>query len=152
MTAAVEGGEWSAAGPGRTLPPGKIRYPFYRRLGEPQARSGWVENFVPTGIRSWTVQPVVSCYTNWAIPAHSIYERQLLISKVMKFKCNKRTIWFQHRIFPDNIMVTVSSLVHTMGMLMLSYKQAQGQGSEYSICRKLSLWHFSAVNFNTFKT
>ena len=34
MTAALEGGEWSAARPGRTLPPGKIRYPFYRRLGE----------------------------------------------------------------------------------------------------------------------
>ena len=25
--------EWSAARPGRTLSPGKIRYPFYRRLG-----------------------------------------------------------------------------------------------------------------------
>jgi len=25
MTAALEGGEWSAAHPGRTLPPGKIR-------------------------------------------------------------------------------------------------------------------------------
>ena len=33
MTAALEGGEWSAACPGRTLPPGKTRYPFYRRLG-----------------------------------------------------------------------------------------------------------------------
>jgi len=32
MTAAIEGGEWSAALPGRTLPPGKTRYPFYRRL------------------------------------------------------------------------------------------------------------------------
>jgi len=30
MTAALEGGEWSAARPGRTLPPGKIRYPLYR--------------------------------------------------------------------------------------------------------------------------
>ena len=26
MTAALEGGEWSAARPGRTLPPGKTRY------------------------------------------------------------------------------------------------------------------------------
>jgi len=26
-------GEWSAARSGRTLPPGKTRYPFYRRLG-----------------------------------------------------------------------------------------------------------------------
>ena len=31
------GGEWSAARPGRTLPPGKTRYPFYRRLGGPQS-------------------------------------------------------------------------------------------------------------------
>ena len=33
MIAALEGGEWSAARPGRTLPPGKTQYPFYRRLG-----------------------------------------------------------------------------------------------------------------------
>ena len=29
---ALEGGEWSAARLGRTLPPRKTRYPFYRRL------------------------------------------------------------------------------------------------------------------------
>ena len=66
MTAALEGGEWSVARPGRTLPPGKNRYPFYRRLGGPQGRSGRAENLVPTGIRSRTVQPVVSRYTDWA--------------------------------------------------------------------------------------
>jgi len=33
MTAAVEGGEWLAAHPGHTLPPGKTQYPFYRRVG-----------------------------------------------------------------------------------------------------------------------
>ena len=64
MTAALEGGEWSAARPGRTLPPGKTRYPFYRRLDGPQGRSGQAENLVPTGIRSQTVQPVVSHYTD----------------------------------------------------------------------------------------
>ena len=52
MIAALEGGEWSAERPGRTLPPGKTRYPFYRRLGGPQGRSGMAENLVPTGIRS----------------------------------------------------------------------------------------------------
>jgi len=36
-------GEWSAARPGRTLPPRKTRYPFYRRLGGPQGRSGQVQ-------------------------------------------------------------------------------------------------------------
>ena len=66
MTAVLEGGEWSAARPGRTLPPGKTRYPFYRRLGGPQSRSGQPENLVPTGIRSRTVQPIVSRYTEWA--------------------------------------------------------------------------------------
>jgi hypothetical protein len=64
MTAAVEGGEWSAARPGRAVPTGKIRYPFYRRLGGPQGRSVRAENIVPTGTRSRTVQPVVSRYTD----------------------------------------------------------------------------------------
>jgi len=59
-------GEWSAARLGHTLPPGKTRYPLYRRLGGTQGRSGRAENRVPTGIRSWTVQPVVSRYTDWA--------------------------------------------------------------------------------------
>jgi hypothetical protein len=66
MTAALEGGEWSAARPGRTLPPGKIPCPFYRRLGAPQSRSGRAKNLVPTGIRSRTVQFVVSRYTDLA--------------------------------------------------------------------------------------
>ena len=66
MTAALEGGEWSAARLGRTLPPGKTRYSFYRRLCGAQGRAGRTENLVPTGIRSQTVQPVVSRYTDWA--------------------------------------------------------------------------------------
>ena len=71
-------GEWSAARPGRTLPPEKTRYPFYRRLGGSQGRSGRAENLVPTGIRSRTVQPVVSCYTNWTTrPTLSLQRRKL---------------------------------------------------------------------------
>ena len=66
MTAALEGGWWSAASPGRTLPPGNTRYPFYRRLGGPQGWSGQAENLVPTGIRSRIIQPVVSSYTDSA--------------------------------------------------------------------------------------
>ena len=58
MTAALEGGDWSAESPGRTLLPGKTRYPIYRRVGGPQGRSGRAKNLVPTGIRSRTVQPV----------------------------------------------------------------------------------------------
>jgi len=62
MTAALEGVEWSAVHPGRNLPPAKTRYPFYRRLGGSQGRSGRAEKLVPTGIRSRSVQPVVSRY------------------------------------------------------------------------------------------
>jgi len=66
MTTALEGSEWSAARPGRTLLPEKTRYSFYRGLSGPQGRSGRAENLVPTGIRSRTAQPVVSRYTDWA--------------------------------------------------------------------------------------
>ena len=46
--------------------PGKTRYPFHRRLVGPQGRSGRAEKLVPTGIRSQTVQPIISRYTNRA--------------------------------------------------------------------------------------
>ena len=78
MTAALEGGKWSAARSGRTLPPGKTRYPFYRRLGGPQGRSGRAENLVPTGIRSRTAQPVVSRYTDCATWPSSAEKRVTL--------------------------------------------------------------------------
>jgi hypothetical protein len=61
---ALEGDEWSVARPGRTLPPGRTRYPLYRRLGGPQSRSGWAENLAPPGFDPPTDQPVVSRYTD----------------------------------------------------------------------------------------
>ena len=64
MTAALEEGEWSAARPGRTLPPGKTRYPFYSKLGGSKRRAGRAENLVPIEIRSRTFQPVVIHYTD----------------------------------------------------------------------------------------
>jgi hypothetical protein len=42
----------STARPNRTLPPGKTRYPLYRRLGGPQGQSGQREISPPPGIRS----------------------------------------------------------------------------------------------------
>jgi len=53
------------------LPPGKTRFHLYRRLGGLQSRSGQVRKISPPqGFGSRTVQPVVSRYTDWAIPAH----------------------------------------------------------------------------------
>jgi len=72
MTAALEGGEWSAARPGRTIPQGKTRYPFYRRLGGPHGRSGRAEILVPTGIRSRTVQSVTQSLYRLSYRTHNI--------------------------------------------------------------------------------
>jgi hypothetical protein len=53
--------------PWPTLPPGKNRYPFYRRLGGLQGRSGQARKIArPPGIDPRTIQPVVSRYTDWA--------------------------------------------------------------------------------------
>ena len=53
------------------LPPGKTRYPLYRRLGGSQGRSGRMRKILPPpGFDPRTVQLVESRYTDWAIPAH----------------------------------------------------------------------------------
>jgi hypothetical protein len=56
-----------------SLPPAKIQYPLYRRLGGPQGRAErawWISP--PPGFDPRTVQSVVSRYTDWAKPAHII--------------------------------------------------------------------------------
>jgi len=86
MTAALEGGEWSAARPVGTLPPGKTRYPFYRRLGGLQGRTGRAENLVPTGIRSRTVQPVAQSLYRLSYPARiiaNIFSKWIKLSNIL---------------------------------------------------------------------
>ena len=92
MTAALERGEWSAVRPGRNLPPGKTRYPFYRKLVGAQCRSGRAENLVPTGIRFRTVQPVVSRYTDWATGPSPPYRRSSNLS--CRVRLILKEIWF----------------------------------------------------------
>jgi hypothetical protein len=54
-------------------PQGKTQFSLYRRLGGPQGRSGQVQKILPPlGFDPWTVQPVVSHYTDWAIPVHQL--------------------------------------------------------------------------------
>jgi hypothetical protein len=60
-----------------TLPPGKIRYPLYRRLGGPPGRSGRVRKIsTPPRFDPQTVQPVASRCTDWAIPARPTLGRR----------------------------------------------------------------------------
>jgi hypothetical protein len=68
LTSAPDGGEWSASCLCRFTPPPpgggeSPRYPFYRRLGGPQRRSGRCgeeKNLAPA------VQPVARRYKGWA--------------------------------------------------------------------------------------
>ena len=53
------------------LPPGKTRYPLYRRLGGPQSHSGQIKISPPPGFDPQTVQPVASRYTDRAVSASS---------------------------------------------------------------------------------
>jgi hypothetical protein len=53
------------------LPPGKNRYPLYRKLGGPQGRSGRVHKIsVPPRLDLRAFQAVASRYTECAILAH----------------------------------------------------------------------------------
>ena len=68
--------------PGRTLPPGKTRYPFYRRLDGPQGRSGRAENLVNTGILSRTVQPVAQSLYRLSYSAYIyIFSKKLTLKQ-----------------------------------------------------------------------
>ena len=50
-----------------------IQYPLYRRLGRPQVQSGWVQKISPSlELDPQTIQPIASCYTDYAIPAHDL--------------------------------------------------------------------------------
>ena len=60
-------GEESASRPGRSLPPGKTRYPLYRRMGGLQGQSGQVRKISPPpGFDPRTVQTVASHFTELA--------------------------------------------------------------------------------------
>jgi hypothetical protein len=87
MTTAIEGGEGSASRHGRSLLPGKTRYPLYRRLSGPQGRSRQVRKISPpTGIRS---------------PDRPARSQSLYQLRYPVHKHNLNAEFYQHRV--DNI-------------------------------------------------
>jgi hypothetical protein len=67
LTLALDGGLGGQRHAPAALPPGNTRYPLYRRLGGLQSRSGRVRKIsLPLVFDFWTVQPIASCYTDWA--------------------------------------------------------------------------------------
>ena len=95
MTAALEEAEGSASFSGRSLPPGKTRYPLYRRLGGLQGRSGQVRKISdPTGIRSPDRPDRSQSLYRLCYPAHTFtfyygksYERAVVPRNITR--CNR---------------------------------------------------------------
>ena len=70
-------GEGSESRPGRSLPPGKTRYPLYRSV--PQGRSGQArKTSPPPGFDPRTVQPVASRYTDYTTRPTPIASNQYI--------------------------------------------------------------------------
>jgi len=60
---------------------GRTWYLLYRRLGGPKGHSGWVRKVSPPpGFNPWTMQPVVSSYTNYDRLAHALYGTRVNIN------------------------------------------------------------------------
>jgi len=86
----LEGGEGSLSRPGHYLPPGKTRYPLYRRMGGPQDRSGKVRKISPPpGFDPRTVQPITSRYTDM-LPPHL---QAMIGMKKIKFNLRCYELW-----------------------------------------------------------
>ena len=72
------------------LPPRKTWYPLHRRLGGPQGQFGWVQKILPPlEFDPQTIQPVASCYTDYAILAYILNcmhcKFQLPMFKLLRF-------------------------------------------------------------------
>ena len=101
-------GEWSAARPGRTLPPVKTRYPLYRRLCGPQGRSGRAENLAPPGFNTRTVHPLAQSLYRLSYPAHIYHCTTLNLSqRAVRYSVREQfhlmTVQFRPKYFGNNV-------------------------------------------------
>ena len=87
LTSTLDGGLVVNATPRPLYPPGKTRYPLYRRLGGPQGRSGRVRKFLPP---AWIPSP------DRPARSESLYRLSYRgpsnISKLTESRCKVRTI------------------------------------------------------------
>ena len=114
LTSALDGVGGQRHAPA-ALPPGKTRYPLYRRLGGPQGRSGQVRKISPPpGFDHRTFQPVASSNTDYAILAQRemnsrqkwIKERWIEISLDREWRWEAK-VWRFHK--PQNWALKVQN-------------------------------------------
>ena len=109
MTTALEGDKGSGSRPGRSLPPGKTRYPLYRRLSGPQVRSGQVRKISsPPGFDPRVVQSVaqslyrLSYPTKWSTISFSQMTPLFEVGQCTPSSLNQSVwvyVWFAERLY-----------------------------------------------------
>ena len=141
MTTALDGGEGSASRPGRSLPPGKTWYPMYRRLGEPQGRSGQVRKISPPpGFDPRTVQPVASRYNDYATrPTNTLGS-----GNIINCRCNNNNNDNNIRVSNLNLQLyDIPCTVHTIvTMSIWAPWRHKGSGSIYIHSRSITVVRF----------
>ena len=108
---------------------GKTKYPFYRRPGGSQGRSGRVRKIAPPpGCDSRTVQPMASRYTYCAMPTFTFYRTSWIYRKytTQKLYHSYKAAGFQKILsqwqaltvsMPNGLSKWNSSTVYTLGQI-----------------------------------
>jgi hypothetical protein len=74
LTSSLDRDGWLVARPGRFTSGTETRWPLCRRQGVLQGRPGRLRRISsPTEFDPWTIHPVASLYTDWAIPVPVVY-------------------------------------------------------------------------------
>jgi hypothetical protein len=79
-----------------TLPPGKTRYPLYRRLGGPRPVWTGAENLAPTGIRSPDCPARRQSLYRLCYPAHTYGKYRYKFFYTLTLKCHWATFHKHH--------------------------------------------------------
>jgi len=77
LTSALHGGGWSTPRPSRFTPVKDLVLIVYEAEWVPGSFWTGAENLALLEFDPRTAQPVVSCYTDLAMPAHDLYEVQI---------------------------------------------------------------------------
>jgi hypothetical protein len=131
------------------VPPGKTRYPFYRRLGGPQGRSGRVWKISPpTGIRTRTVQPVASRYTDWAIAAQLICDRNRISYKWICWFCYGSLNGVWGLLFREMCVFCNANICCVMLLNVAAFdKQILNEHNSYKTRLNIPLFYQQTVRF-----
>ena len=100
LNAVLYGGVWGQQHDPAALSPRKTWYPFYRRLGRPQGRSGRVRKISPPPrFDPRSVQPIASRYTDCAIPANFSKVKDSRHMKVVRLSALRTSLIYPQTIF-----------------------------------------------------